>query len=580
MRVGVTGTALGVEQRRRGGEAGFTLVEIVVVVAIVVTTALAGVAISLGSRSFAVATAASEFDHIVDSARTIARETQGATLLFAPDVFGDGTEVRVVTPGPNGALSPTTVPTLHTRAAIEESESLGKAPFAFVVHATGALGGRPGYRTGPPNTIPEVGCPPSGWFHFLIHAAGATAERTLPCRTTLAATAPYALATWPPAPTAPLPTPCATAPCTPWALPTPPSSSPTCPPNFVATSAGCAPSSATGSAPHYHVTASLALPKVTVGAIDSITGQATLTNASVVPAGTPLNIPLEAQTDANCSLSPKSQQGSTTTFNVVALSVGTCSIAITADTTTIAGATSDSATLSIDVSSLPTGTPTPPSCDLLENGTCYNRLVGPTDLQFEKDVLPDTACGDVGESVSCWYINSVKQITLTPYSFTPPTPPDAQEHELFFRITKIVGLTYGCLPYQSFASVPGGAPIPYLSTGVGAPVNAPSGFAEPSVYAHQNFVTNSPPGVGTVDDTATSKNVNATLDDLIAAIALRTTGSDYTFTYFSSGARLEPNINWFPDFPGCDAVGDPYIGDPQYGYSAVTLEFEIYQRVI
>ena len=93
--------------RRTGtGERGFTLIEMVIVVAIVATTVAAGVGLSLASRSFAVSAAATEFDHLLDSARTIAREVQGVTLTFVPDAYGDGTEVRVLAGGPGGTLTP------------------------------------------------------------------------------------------------------------------------------------------------------------------------------------------------------------------------------------------------------------------------------------------------------------------------------------------------------------------------------------------------------------------------------------------------------------------------------------------
>ncbi len=63
-----------VSDRSAMREGGFTLVEIVIAVAIVAATVAAGVGISLGSRSLAVSTAAGEFDQFLDSARTIARE--------------------------------------------------------------------------------------------------------------------------------------------------------------------------------------------------------------------------------------------------------------------------------------------------------------------------------------------------------------------------------------------------------------------------------------------------------------------------------------------------------------------------
>ena len=176
-------------------ERGFTLIEIVIAVGIVATTVAAGVGLTLASRSFAVAAAATEFDHLLDSARTIAREVQGATLAFVPDAYGDGTEVRVLAGGASSTLTPTTLPPLHTRAVIEELESLHQAPFAFVVHVNGALGGRPGFRVSDKSASAEVGCPASGAFHFVIHAAGGSADRYVPCRVTLAANGPVTFVT-------------------------------------------------------------------------------------------------------------------------------------------------------------------------------------------------------------------------------------------------------------------------------------------------------------------------------------------------------------------------------------------------
>jgi hypothetical protein len=134
------------------------------------------------------------------------------------------------------------------------------------------------------------------------------------------------------------------------------------------------------------------------------------------------------------------------------------------------------------------------------------------------------------------------------------------------------------VPYALFSTIPGSNPLPYTSTGLGEPADAPLGFGEPSVFVHQEFVALGPAGVGTADDTTTSRNVGASLNQLIDAIGRHEVGPDYRFHYFSSDARVGATINWFPDFPGCDAVGDPGILDPQFGYSAVTLEFEVYQR--
>lgn len=569
------------EQTRGSGEAGFTLVEIVVVVAIVVTTVLAGVAISLGSRSFAVATAASEFDHLLDSARTVARETRGATLVFAPDVFGDGTEVRVLAPGPNGDLSPTKLPPFHTRAAIEESESLGKAPFAFVLHATGALGGRPGYRSGNPNTIPEVGCPARGSFHFLIHAAGATAERTLPCRITLAATGPLMLATLPPASVAPLPTPCSSDSCGPSTLPTPPSSNPTCPANFAVTLSGCTPTSTvtTRSDPRYHVMAVLASPVMMVDGVDSITATAVLSNPADVPLGTVSSIPVSVTISSGpCAVSPSGPNPSGTVFMISASSSGTCLLSAQADTSTVLGASADTATATISVIASNSTSP-PRPCDLFTDGKCYKRIVNRTSATFWKYVVPDTACGDVDGTSTCWYINAIQQIFLASgYGVQPVTPAYDSDHELLFKINAVGGIILQCQPFAAFAQLPAPNQINWGGTGVGAPVDPPDGFGDPSTFFTRNHIILQPQPNGFFTVQQPSNDVT-TAEQLYDAVAKRVIGMPTTFTYSSKDATPSMYIQWHPEFPGCESLYEGSPGEGQYGNLGVALFFEIFQAV-
>ena len=384
------GTASGVDDTREAADRGFTLIEIAVAVAIVVTTVAAGIGIPLASRSFAVSAAAAEFDHLLDSARTIARETQGATLVFAPDAYGDGTEVRILAPGPNDTLVATTMPIMQTHAAIEEAQSLGKAPFALVVHASGALGGRPGYRLGNTTATGEIGCPASGAFHFVIHTAGTTADRFLPCRITLAATGPLALSTWPPATAAPAPTPCTAGACAQPVLPTPPSSNPSCPPTYTPTPGGCA-TPTPPSGPRYHVSASLASATMSIGGSDdTIVATADLTNPNAVPAGTPLRLPVLIQrtTDTICTATPAGPQASGTTFTLKAISPGTCTVTIAADASGVPGATADIATFNVPIfGPAPSPTPTPLSCDFRGNGLCYHQIDSGAQI-FRKYVAP------------------------------------------------------------------------------------------------------------------------------------------------------------------------------------------------
>jgi prepilin-type N-terminal cleavage/methylation domain-containing protein len=569
-----------VDDARASAERGFTLIEIAVAVAIVATTVAAGVGISLASRSFAVSTAAAEFDHMLDGARTVARETQGATLVFSPDAYGDGTEVRILTSGPNDTLVATTFPVMHTHAVIEEQQSLGKAPFAFVVHASGALGGRPGYRLGDTTASAEVGCPASGSFHFAIHTAGTTADRFIPCRISLAASGPAALAPWPPAPIAPAPTPCTTGPCAPSSLPTPPSSTGTCPPNYSATPGGCAPPPP-ASGPRYHVSASPASPTMTVGGPDdAITATADLTNPATVPAGTPLSLPVLIQnaTAPACTTTPPGPQPSGSTFTVKAITAGSCTITIAADPTGVPNATSDTATLTISVSDPAIPIRPPQSCDLTQNGKCYHRIVPSMTKIFRKMDIPDTACGDREDGPTCWYIDSIKNVSLLDaYSFLPPVPPTSQAQELLFQVEQVDGLTYGCEPYSAFERVPATDPIQWPSTGIGAPVDSPPGFGDPSTFVRENIVYSVSPPADVLDETVNTRKVTATLLDLISAIAFQKSGNEFTFTYSSADAQDNSYITWLPDFPGCDAFGDLNNAPIQYGLVSPLLRFTIYQ---
>jgi prepilin-type N-terminal cleavage/methylation domain-containing protein len=558
-----------VNGRTAPGDPGFTLIELVIAVAIVAAAVATGVGLSASSRSLAVATAASEFDRILSDARTIARQTAGATIAFAPDAYGDGTQVRVLTAGADGTLVPTTLPVVQTRATIGESEVLGDAPFAFVVHATGLLGGRPGFRAGDATTAPETGCPAGGSFHFTIRAAGGSAERFVPCRIDLASTGTVSFAAWPSASVAPLPTPCAS--CTSASLPPVPSSSPTCPPGFTAIAGGCAP--ANGS-PNYHVTATAAAPAATPGGSDTVTAQATLANPLSVPPGVPASVPVAAQTaDATCSVSPGGSQPSGSAFTVAVLAVGSCTITLRADLSGVPGATADSATVTIAISPAPVATGTPPpasSCDLVRDGKCYMLIVPETNQQFTKFVAPATSCA-TDDPTTCQYIDQVSGVYLSPgFAFQSALPPADESHELLFEIEKVTGVENGCLLYTQFSGVPTNEAILWPAISVGAPVAAPLGFGKPDTFFtqnHVNILTSNPP-------TLYPWTQGTTFTDLFTTVLLGSVGSPDFFTYYGATGT---SIQWNPDFAGCDALGDANVQGNAYGNARASLSFRIYQ---
>lgn len=564
---------------RAASDRGFTLVEVVVTVAIVATTVAAGFGISLGARSFAVSAAAAEFDHVLDAARTIARETEGATLAFAPDAYGDGTEVRVLAPGADGTLAATTMPVVHARAAIAESESLGATPFALVIHASGALGGRPGFRQGDTTPATEVGCPASGSFHFVIRTAGVAADRFVPCRVTLAATGPVTLASWPPAPIAPLPTPCTTGPCVPSSLPTPPAPNPpVCPPNYTATPNGCGPT-VTPSGPAYHVTATLASPTMTMaGADDTLTARADL-RAPVAGAPASLPVILQQATPAICTATPPGPQPSGTTFTLKALSPGTCTIVATADTSAITGATADTQTLNIPITPTPPNpAPSPPTCDLKENGKCYHRIDSGSQ-RFEKWVLPDISCSVVDGNESCSYIDSVRRIFLTQgYGIKPDLPPVDSSNEILLQIDEVAAAENHCQPYSFFSTLPAENPINWGGYGIGSPATKVMGLGDPSLYFTSNHMMLTRLAKGEFDLTGQAWMQAYTFDDVFDAVSMRSLGAPYQFTFSAENAADSPLIAWYPDFAGCDASGD-LTYPHQYGIAAVALVFEIFQAV-
>jgi hypothetical protein len=317
------------------------------------------------------------------------------------------------------------------------------------------------------------------------------------------------------------------------------------------------------------------------GGSTTLTAQATLTNAAAVAPGTPSSIPVLVQqtTDPICSATPPGAQPSGAQFVLSAIAAGTCTVTIGADPSGVPGATADTTTLAITVTGPPSATPTPPSCDLIQNGKCYHRIVGPTAQLFHKHVVPDDNCSTDGQA-SCNYIDSIKQIFLEPgYPIQPPVPPVDSSHELLIRIDSIVGALKTCLPYAAFATVPIGTQIPWGSgDGTGGPVDPPTGFGAPAVYTIDNhiignFVPSGVLGLGPSWDQAT------TLSELFASVATRNVGQPFSFAYYAGDAGSQAYLLLQPDFPGCDAAGDPNHVGVEYGDAAILLLLEIYQAV-
>ncbi len=397
----------------------------------------------------------------------------------------------------------------------------------------------------------------------------------MPCRVTLAATGPVTLSTWPPAPPAASPTPCG-GPCAPATLPPLPLSSPSCPPNYIVTSGGCAPAPTPNPGPRYHVTISLASPTMTVGGTDSLTAQATLVNPGSAPAGTPSSIPVAIQqtTDATCTATPPGSQPSGSTFTLTGISSGTCTVVIQGDASAVPGATSDSTPVTATVSGSPSATPSPKPCDLVTNGKCYVRIVDMTDMAFSKYVAPEISC-DLVDPQDCHFVDAIQNIQLTDWAITPGSPPTNPPHELLFKIDEIHAVSNKCMNFALLSTFPTTAAIPWNGPGIGGPANGLIGLGQPSVYSTVNHVV---AGATTFSEPF-SWPEKTVLPDLYNSVATGQIGDPYTFTYSGSDAITGSSVHWYPDFPGCDTVVDSPSSGRQYGIAVVELVFEVYQAM-
>ena len=222
---------------RRGSEAGFTLIEVLVVAAVVAIMAATMGTFFLAGASPAVASAGRDVTAAFDEARRAALAFDAATVVFVPARSGSGYSARVYQRYPgdpqfqarNGPAYDSTVTISETAAP------LGAPGFAFAIDAHGAV-------TGFANFAPDATsftirpCPASGAFALLLAYERDTRTIAVPCRLPASAGAPAAYETpaaaWVPTPapgaTCPSPTGCALG------LVTPPPGGAACPPGYSA----------------------------------------------------------------------------------------------------------------------------------------------------------------------------------------------------------------------------------------------------------------------------------------------------------------------------------------------------------
>jgi prepilin-type N-terminal cleavage/methylation domain-containing protein len=195
-------------------EAGFTLVETIVVTAIVALIAGTAGTFFLAGATPAVATANRDVVAAFDEARRTAIAFDAATLVFAPAPSGSGYSARVYerTPG-DPAFRPRNGPAFDSTVTIGETASpLGAPGFAFTIDGHGNIAALANYSVSGSDFVNRA-CPPSGAFTLQLTYAHDERTVTIPCAIGTSSAAALALET-PPAALVPAPAPAQTCPAT------------------------------------------------------------------------------------------------------------------------------------------------------------------------------------------------------------------------------------------------------------------------------------------------------------------------------------------------------------------------------
>ena len=219
--------------RVRSGEAGFTLIEMIVVAAVLVLAVGGAGTFFLGGASPAVASAQRDVNAAFDEARATALAFDDATVVFVPAATGSGYAARVYErlPG-DAAFRARSGPAYESTVTIGETASpLGAPGFAFGIDSHGAVTGYADFSPGDMR-IAIRPCPPSGAFTLLLRREHEQRTIAIPCVLPLGLASPVALLTPaaglspapPPSPVCPEPGACTLA-------QIPPPGAPVCPPD-------------------------------------------------------------------------------------------------------------------------------------------------------------------------------------------------------------------------------------------------------------------------------------------------------------------------------------------------------------
>jgi prepilin-type N-terminal cleavage/methylation domain-containing protein len=215
-------------------ETGFTLVEVLVVTAIVVIVAGTLGTFFLAGASPAVASAGRDVTAAFDEARRTALAFDAATVVVTPSGSGYPARVYERVPG-DPAFRARNGPDYESSVAISETAApLGAPAFAFAVAGSGAITGFADFVAGASTYVARP-CPATGTFTLQLAYERDVRIVTIPCMLGPSSTAPAAFetpvaafsATPFPLPTCPAGVSCSLVPITPAAPPAPPAASPT-----------------------------------------------------------------------------------------------------------------------------------------------------------------------------------------------------------------------------------------------------------------------------------------------------------------------------------------------------------------
>ncbi len=171
------------------GDEGFTLIEVLVSVAIVALVAAAAGTLFLAGASPAVAAAGRDVSAAFAEARRTALAFDAATVVFAPRPAG-GYSARVYAriPGDPGFRAQDG-PAYESAVTIGETAApLGAPGFAFAVDRRGNVSGYAHFSAGQPASAP-VACPASGAFVLLLAQTTQSTTVSVPCDPATSATA-------------------------------------------------------------------------------------------------------------------------------------------------------------------------------------------------------------------------------------------------------------------------------------------------------------------------------------------------------------------------------------------------------